>query len=103
MKCEICIQTARFEDSVPDPNTRGANHLNECGYRRQFLCLVHAMERRQVATSRVKPLVLRCRICKAEGDWDSWGLNPRQGTLQCSTCARRGYDLIPEFVYEVSG
>lgn len=100
MKCEMCIQTAIYEDSVPDPNSRGSN-LNECGYRRKFLCLVHAMERRQVATNRLKPLLLRCPRCRFVGVWDAFGTNPRQGTKQCSTCAHQGYDMLPDFVDEV--
>ncbi len=95
MKCERCEQPARYEDSVPDATVPGT-HPSECGYRRAFLCLVHALERRQVTTNRVKPLVLVCPRCRREGPWESWGMNPRQGTLQCTACAFHGYDMIPE-------
>lgn len=57
--CELCKEKreATHRDSVPDPNVGGMN-MNECGYRYQFLCLVHAMDRKSVATSRVEPLEL---------------------------------------------
>jgi len=99
MKCEFCIRDAVLEPRGLDANTPGT-HPSECGYRRQFLCLVHAMERRQVATNRLKPLMLKCPRCRAVGPWDFWGTNPRQGTLQCMTCASQGYDMLPEFVTE---
>jgi hypothetical protein len=53
--CELCGRTARFTDSVPDPRVEGI-HPSECGYRTQYLCLVHGWERQGVATARVQPI-----------------------------------------------
>jgi len=53
--CELCGREATHEDSVPDARVPGT-HPSEAGYRRQFLCLVHAMDRRGVNTARVKEI-----------------------------------------------
>ena len=58
-KCELCGAVATHIDSVPDPTKQGAN-LNECGYRTQWLCLAHANERREVATSRLQKICENC-------------------------------------------
>lgn len=52
--CEICGRSATHADNaVPDPNVVGLN-ASECGYRRQYLCLPHAIERRKQNTARVE-------------------------------------------------
>lgn len=53
--CELCGREATHEDSVPDARVPGT-HPSEAGYRRQTLCLVHAMDRRKVNTARVKEI-----------------------------------------------
>ena len=53
--CELCGREATYEDSVPDARVPGT-HPSEAGYRRQTLCLVHAMDRQGVNTARVKEI-----------------------------------------------
>jgi DNA-binding XRE family transcriptional regulator len=55
--CETCGQPASYCDSVPDASLPGM-HPSECGYRLQPLCWLCAVDRRQVATSRVQDLLL---------------------------------------------
>ena len=56
-QCELCDRPAEFVDSIPDSHKRGVN-LNECGYRPQLLCWIHATERSNDNTSRVKDLIV---------------------------------------------
>lgn len=88
LTCELCPEPAVYCDSVPDPNQRGANHLNECGYRLQPLCWLHGAERkREVATSRVNQ-ILRCeRQGIGRLDRDRCG-----GDVVCLDCGRKFYD-----------
>ncbi len=51
--CEYCPLPAEYVDSIPDARVPGT-HPGECGYRVVELCWVCAMQRRAVATSRVK-------------------------------------------------
>lgn len=55
--CEICGKEAAYCDSVPDPTKQGVN-LNECGYRLQPLCWIHAADRRSVSTSRIEQAIV---------------------------------------------
>jgi hypothetical protein len=55
--CEICGEKAAYCDSVPDPTKQGIN-LNECGYRLQPLCWIHAADRRSVSTSRIEQVTV---------------------------------------------
>ncbi len=57
IQCEICGQETTHADSVSDPTKRGYN-LNECGYRYQALCWVHAADRRLINTSRIVPVLI---------------------------------------------
>jgi hypothetical protein len=50
--CELCGSPAEYGDFIPDAIVPGYAP-SECGYRRQWLCRVHAVERRKTATSRV--------------------------------------------------
>lgn len=54
-KCEICGRKAEYVDSVPDSRVEGYSR-SECGYRSQYLCTVHAFDRRKTNTSRVEPI-----------------------------------------------
>lgn len=77
--CSYCKQPATYTDSVPDKNSPGIN-LNECGYKIVFLCAVHGLERMQVATSRIKPLVLPVQHSQL--------LKVGEAAVQCPACRR---------------
>lgn len=53
LQCEICGRPASHVDSVPDPNKSPEPYTV---YRRQFLCMAHAMDRKKTNTARVQPL-----------------------------------------------
>jgi hypothetical protein len=78
--CEQCGQEASYCDSIPDARIPGT-HPSECGYRLQPLCWLHAAERRQVATSRVRDLV----VLDGVGHLD---LDRRSGDCVCDVCGR---------------
>ena len=94
LACEHCGQPAEYCDSIPDPAVRGL-HPSECGYRLQPLCWIHAVERREVNTSRVSQ-ILRC---EKQGigrlDRDRAG-----GDCCCVDCGRKYYDHPRDVEYE---
>jgi hypothetical protein len=83
--CEDCGCLAEYADSVPDASVSG-HTPTEAGYRWKPLCWAHAVERRQVATSRVTPILVG-----ADGvghvDRDRAG-----GDCVCMHCGRKYYD-----------
>lgn len=82
-----CGQVAAYVDSVPDATLPGT-HPSECGYREQPLCVVHGMERKRVATSRVMPLMrtIKCDHCGAT--WQDNYPNHPSDTVWCGECKR---------------
>lgn len=82
--CEHCGGEAAYCDSVPDATVQGRTP-SECGYRYQPLCWLCAVDRRQVATSRVEPIVVV----------DGVGYLDRErcsGDCLCPDCGRKYYD-----------
>lgn len=55
--CEICGEEAAYCDSSPDAAVLGITP-NECGYRLVPLCWVHAHEREECATSRIREVLI---------------------------------------------
>ena len=55
MICEYCANDATHHDSVTDPEN---SRIGIVAYKTQYLCLVHAQERRRENTSRVQCLHL---------------------------------------------
>ena len=83
LKCELCDQPAEYADSVPDGNAGPKDHQ----YRWKPFCWLHAIERRQVATSRVQPIA-RCEKQQlGRIDRDRCG-----GDCLCPDCGRKYYD-----------
>ena len=86
--CEGCGQPADYCDSVPDARVSGYAP-SECGYRLQPLCWLHAVERRQVSTSRVRDVYR-----DGERAWLDRGR--AGGDCVCDGCGRKYYDH-PQF------
>ena len=91
--CEHCGRVAEYCDSIPDATITGT-HPSECGYRLQALCWVHAVERRQVATSRVAQLL----VCGDVGRLDRERCG---GDCVCEDCGKTYYrhPVCPEFPF----
>lgn len=86
--CEECGLDADYCDSVPDASIKGC-HPSECGYRYQPLCWLHAAIRREVATSRVRPIL----VFEGVGYLD---FDRASGLCVCPECGRQYYDH-PQF------
>lgn len=87
-RCSLCTRIAAFVDSVPDASIPSGHALNECGYRNEYLCVVHGMERRRTNTSRVKQYNTKktCNHCGTT--WSDNYPNEPDDILWCGDCDR---------------
>ena len=93
--CHRCTRMADYCESVPDSSAPGVNP-GECGYKWVPLCWLCAVERREVATSRVSEAL----ICEKD-EVLRLDRGRCSGLCVCEDCGKAYYDHppVPEYPF----